>query len=142
MTRQAIRQDLELAKMLPEGPDREAMLVVASDRAARYAHRELGPDALNSRQRALLYGSTAVGVGVFVGLASLNEHVDLMPPIAMLLLSLEISSVGCAGAGVTLIALDLHHGARVERAAVVASELPLRAQRRRNLARQSALDEQ
>lgn len=64
LERRVMRQELEVAALLPTGSERDEMERSARDRAAVYASRRLGQHPLKPRQHAVLLGFTAVSVVV------------------------------------------------------------------------------
>lgn len=64
LERRLIRQELEVAALLPTGAERDQMERSAQDRAAVYASRRVGQEPLKPRQHAVLLGFTAVSLVV------------------------------------------------------------------------------
>jgi hypothetical protein len=69
LARRAISQELEIAKMLPEGHGREGVERMAEEKAVLYASRWVGPQPLVAREHLVLLG-TAIGGGVLTWLAA------------------------------------------------------------------------
>lgn len=68
LARRAIRQELDIASMLPQGNARAGVERMAEDKAVLYAARWIGPQPLGLRQHALFLGAT-VGGGFITWLA-------------------------------------------------------------------------
>lgn len=64
LERRVMRQELEVAALLPTGSERDEMERSARDRAAVYASRRLGQEPFKPRQHAVLLGFTAVSLVV------------------------------------------------------------------------------
>jgi hypothetical protein len=61
LARRAIRQELEVAAMLPQGQGRAAIERMAEEKTVLYASRWIGPQPLGLRHHALLVGAAVVG---------------------------------------------------------------------------------
>jgi len=60
LERRVMRQELEVAALLPAGQERDLMEQTARDRAAAYVSRRLGEEPFTPRQHAVLLGFTAL----------------------------------------------------------------------------------
>jgi hypothetical protein len=74
LARRAIKQDLEIAAMLPPGRGREAVERMAEEKAVLYSARWIGPQTLSLRSH-LHMGAVAVAGGLLTwGAASLADQ--------------------------------------------------------------------
>lgn len=62
LERRVMRQELEVAALLPSGAERDEMERSARDRAAVYAARRIGQEPFSPRQHVVLLGFTAVSL--------------------------------------------------------------------------------
>ncbi|WP_156392057.1 MULTISPECIES: hypothetical protein [unclassified Nocardioides] len=69
LARRAIKQDLEIAKLLPEGTARKVLERVAEEKAIIYGSRWVGPQALTRRGHMYLAGTAVVGAAMTWGAA-------------------------------------------------------------------------
>lgn len=69
LARRAIKQDLEIADLLPEGTARKVIERVAEEKAMIYAARWVGPQALSLRGHCFLAGTGALCAAMTSGAA-------------------------------------------------------------------------
>lgn len=76
LARRAIRQELEIAAMLPVGQGQAGVERMAEEKAVLYAARWIGPQPLSLRQHTLLVGAAIAGGLMTWSAASLLEESD------------------------------------------------------------------
>lgn len=105
LERRMMRQELEVAALLPPGQERDLMEQTARDRAAAYVSRRLGEEPFRPRQHGVLLGFTALGLGIGYCGAMLSRTVSPHTPVQAILDSLAslmmVSGFIFAAAGFT-----------------------------------------
>lgn len=102
LARRALRQELEIAAMLPEGNSRAAVERMAQDRAVLYASRWIGPQPLTLRQHVLLLGAAITGGFITWSGAGLRERAEGHSWLAPYLLVWMVSGIGLTALGLTM----------------------------------------
>lgn len=102
LARRAIRQELEIASMLPVGDARASVERVAQDKAVLYASRWIGPQPLGFRQHGFFLSVTAAG-GLITWLAGvLRGRISDHPWLDVYLLVWMVSGIALTTLGLTL----------------------------------------
>jgi hypothetical protein len=90
LERRVVRQELEVASLLPAGVEKKAMERTALDRAAVHAERRLGQEPFTPRQHAVVLG---FGGGSFIigyAGAMLSQATSVHSPLTTVLDSLAL----------------------------------------------------
>lgn len=90
LERRAIRQELEVAALLPDSGERDAMQQAARDRAVIYVARRLGQEPYTARQHAVLLGFAAGSLVIAYAGAMLSRMISNRTPILTVLDSLAL----------------------------------------------------
>jgi hypothetical protein len=126
LARRAIRQELEIAALLPEGQGRAGVERMAEEKAVLYASRWIGPQPLRRHDHARLLGAV-VGGGLMTWSGSaLYDRVDGHAWLGVYLLAWMVSGIALTALGLTLwVSLSV----MADNAAARASTIEVRRQR-------------
>lgn len=106
LARRAIRQELEIAKMLPEGLGQASLERMAGDKAVLYASRWVGPQPLGARDHLILLGTATAGfIVAWLGGALVASISGDRWLTAILLLFVLVGMAAAAGGAVSWLSL-------------------------------------
>lgn len=101
LARRAIREDIEVARLLPQGPTREALEKVAGEKAIRYASSWIGTQKLSLRQHLILVAGAVFGAVVSWGSSRVGASIHGHHTLSGFLLGFMISGLGLLCACIT-----------------------------------------
>lgn len=111
LARRAIKQELEIAQLMPEGAPRDALERVAQEKAVLYASRWIGPQPLRPRGHLAFLALAVVGFGAawvashFADVAGDHGWIEAFLSLA-LVLGLSAFTMAIIGWGVLVWTAD------------------------------------